>query len=503
MKRFSLNISAKTLGAMAVIGLTLALVVGASLWLLIGQEADGKVINVAGRQRMLSQKMTKEALLLTHHSQAWQQGVKNLLATAKLFDRSLQALIEGNPAMEIPPTKDPVIRKQLLKVRGLWQPFYQAVLKIAGSQGTGDPAFKAALSRMVAGNLTLLKEMNKAVGMYAAAAKKKVVSLEIMMLVSLGFAAVVYLIAWIGVRRGVLKPLQDLVHDMGVLAEGDLTVSTVDTSKQDEIGEVARALEKLRLTWGSSVREILNDASDVSASAGEIAAGNQDLSERTQSQAAAVEQISSAAEEMAANVRQNAEHAQSANQLAARTAQAAKEGGVAVDRTVEAMAALTESSKKIADIIEVVNEIAFQTNLLALNAAVEAARAGEAGRGFAVVAGEVRNLAGRSAEAARQIQELITESTRKVEQSNQTVAESGKLLSEIIENVQKVAATVADIDAASQEQAIGIDEINKALSQMDDGIQRNAALVEETAASAERLAGIARELEARMKLFKV
>jgi methyl-accepting chemotaxis protein len=190
---------------------------------------------------------------------------------------------------------------------------------------------------------------------------------------------------------------------------------------------------------------------------------------------------------MAGAVKESASHSQYANNLALKTSQTAQEGGAVLNRTVTAMQEVSESSKKINDIINVVNEIAFQTNLLALNAAVEAARAGEAGRGFAVVAGEVRNLAGRSANAAKEIQTLITDSVDKVEHGNQLVRESGELLSKIIADAEAVVGTIGEISNSAQEQASAIEEINKAMSQMDSGIQQNAAMVEEIASATEQL----------------
>jgi methyl-accepting chemotaxis protein len=241
----------------------------------------------------------------------------------------------------------------------------------------------------------------------------------------------------------------------------------------------------------------------VAESAEEINQGNQSLSDRTQQQASAIEETASALEEMTGSVKQNAGHAEDAHQKTRQTTKIAQEGGAVVERTVTAMSAVSESSKKIGDIIAVVNEIAFQTNLLALNAAVEAARAGEAGRGFAVVAGEVRNLAGRSANAAKEIQALITDSVAKVGQCNELVGESGRLLNSIIQNVLEVAGTVGEITEASREQAVGIEEVNKAVSQMDEAVQRNAALVEEAASSSENMAAAAGELSRQTSKFQL
>jgi len=308
----------------------------------------------------------------------------------------------------------------------------------------------------------------------------------------------------LGAARGLSRPIVQTALAVRRAAEGDFTLS-LDRGllgRGDEIGQVARDVEQMNQNLSATVNQVSAAALKVAGSAEQISQGNQDLSERTQQQASAIEQTASAVEEMTSSVKNNANNAQRANEMARRTSTMAQQGGEVVQRTVGAMAAVTESSKKISDIINVVNEIAFQTNLLALNAAVEAARAGEAGRGFAVVAGEVRNLAGRSAAAAKEIQALITDSVAKVEQGGELVAESGELLQEIIANVQNVADTVAEITAASQEQASGIEEINRAVTQMDQAVQQNAALVDEATGSSETMARAAQDLRQAMQQFK-
>jgi methyl-accepting chemotaxis protein len=318
-------------------------------------------------------------------------------------------------------------------------------------------------------------------------------------------ALIIGIILAVVTTKSVTRPVLATAQALNKVAAGELMVRMDEghLNRGDELGDLARDLQKMADDLSNTVREVMLAADTVAASASEISQGNQDLSQRTQQQASAIEETASAIEEMTSSVKQNAENSRQANDLAKKTAGMASEGGQSVQRTMEAMEAVTESSKKISDIINVVNEIAFQTNLLALNAAVEAARAGEAGRGFAVVAGEVRNLAGRSAQAAKEIQGLITDSVNKVEQSNDLVNESGRLLNEIISNVQAVADTVGEITASSQEQAQGIDEVNKAVSQMDEGVQQNAALVEEAASSSEQMASAAEELRAQMGQFKV
>jgi methyl-accepting chemotaxis protein len=240
----------------------------------------------------------------------------------------------------------------------------------------------------------------------------------------------------------------------------------------------------------------------VANAADQIAAGNQELAQRTQEQASALEETASTIEQMSSAIKQTAENSGKANSMVKGTVELAQNGGKIVNDTITSMGEVTAASKRIADIINVVNEIAFQTNLLALNAAVEAARAGEQGKGFAVVAGEVRSLAQRSAEAAKEIQNLINDSVEKVEKGNHLVDESGKTLKEIIEAIDEVADTIAEITSAMQEQSVGIEQVNKAVAMMDEVVQENSALVEESASASESLAHEAEKLQTLMEEFK-
>jgi len=285
---------------------------------------------------------------------------------------------------------------------------------------------------------------------------------------------------------------------VGAAGEGDLTRRIRTTGKNGFYVTLAEGINQILEANTALVRDVQRAAREVASSADEIARGNLDLSQRTEETASSLEETASSMEQMTSTVRQNADNAAQANQLAAAARQQAEKGGGVVSEAVAAMQGINAASAKIADIIGVIDEIAFQTNLLALNAAVEAARAGEQGRGFAVVASEVRNLASRSAEAAKEIKSLIQDSTRRVEQGARLVDQSGQTLSEIVASVKKVTDIVSEIAAASSEQAAGIDEVNKAVTSMDEVTQNNAALVEQASAAAQALLDQARSLDEKV-----
>lgn len=300
----------------------------------------------------------------------------------------------------------------------------------------------------------------------------------------------------------VVKPIKEMRHVLTGLSEGDLT-RQMDGEFHGEFSHLNEAINTSMMKLQQMAGEIRHAGLSITTGASEIAHGNTTLSQRTEAQASSLEETAASMEEMTSTVKKNAENAQEANRLADNARLLAESGGDIAGKVVNSMDEISQSSSKIAEIIGVIDEIAFQTNLLALNAAVEAARAGEQGRGFAVVASEVRNLAQRSASAAKEIKELISDSVEKVEEGARYVDESGKALQEIMAAVENVSTIIGEIASASQEQASGIGQVNTAVTQMDEGTQQNAALVEQVAAASESMEDQARQLQTLVNFFKV
>ncbi|OZB58052.1 MAG: methyl-accepting chemotaxis protein [Lysobacterales bacterium 14-68-21] len=310
------------------------------------------------------------------------------------------------------------------------------------------------------------------------------------------------LVLALSLSRSIIRTLAYAGRIAREISQGKLG-HDIQVNRKDELGELLDAFRTMDLRLSSIVSEVRSGSGEVSTAAQQIARGNDDLSQRTQEQASSLEETASSMEEMTSTVKQNAENASHANQLARGAREQAERGGEVVTQAVVAMKAINDSSRKISDIVSLIDEIAFQTNLLALNAAVEAARAGEQGRGFAVVATEVRNLAQRSANAAKEIKGLIKDSAEKVQNGTALVDQTGKSLAEIVDSVKKVTDIVAEIAAASAEQSAGIDQVNHAVMQMDEMTQQNAALVEQAAAAARAMQEQAAELSQQVGFFQL
>ncbi|NVD72629.1 HAMP domain-containing protein [Duganella sp. BJB1802] len=412
-----------------------------------------------------------------------------------------------------------------LKALGLNDNEKKALADIAALDVDVDKAFKEAIgqvlafnsegaAKVISGRIDPLNQqtlalINKLVDMQQAAARDVMDSSVtadrslMMMLFLLGAVAVAIGVACaVVITRSITVPLSGAVEVAQKVAAGELT-SQVHVEGKDETSELLQALKDMNDSLAKTVGDVRSGTDLISTASQEIASGNADLSARTESQASSLEETASSMEELTSTVKQNADNARQANQLAVTASSVAEKGGTVVAQVVETMGSIKASSSKIVDIIGVIDGIAFQTNILALNAAVEAARAGEQGRGFAVVASEVRNLAQRSAGAAKEIKELIGDSVDKVDAGSKLVDEAGQTMGLIVTSIRQVADIMGEITAATQEQSNGIEEVNQAITQMDEMTQQNAALVEEAAAAAESMQEQAEMLAQAVSIFKL
>ena len=352
---------------------------------------------------------------------------------------------------------------------------------------------------------TLDKLIDYQASLMQAGAKEAEVSanetrIAILALAAVAFAAGIF-VAWYA-TRSITGPLVAAVGLARKVADGDLSTE-IEVHSKDETGQLLQALKDMNASLNKIVGQVREGTDTIATASAQIASGNLDLSSRTEQQASSLEETASSMEELTSTVRQNADNARQANTLAESASVVAVKGGAVVAQVVDTMVSINESSKKIVDIIAVIDGIAFQTNILALNAAVEAARAGEQGRGFAVVASEVRNLAQRSASAAKEIKTLIDDSVGKVAVGSKLVDEAGSTMNDIVASVQRVTDIMGEITSASREQETGIEQINQAVGEMDSVTQQNAALVEEAAAAAQSLQDQASTLASIVSVFRL
>jgi methyl-accepting chemotaxis protein len=406
---------------------------------------------------------------------------------------------------------DPEEKQLFEQFQSVFQQFmldHDKIVALArGGQYEDAKALSRGHSTKLNGNLREVVEklvsLNMAQSAAASAAAEHTYSRARMWVGSLLAVAIVSglaLAAWIAAL--IAGPLTQALRVAEKVASGDLTSQIVVTSR-DETGKLLAALKHMNDSLVTIVGQVRRGTDTIATASSEIASGNQDLSSRTEEQASSLEETASSMEELTSTVKQNADNARQANQLAGSASDVALRGGAVVAQVVDTMGAINDSARKISDIIAVIDGIAFQTNILALNAAVEAARAGEQGRGFAVVASEVRNLAQRSASAAKEIKTLINDSTEKVDVGSRLVDQAGKTMGEIVDSVRRVTDVIAEISAASSEQTHGIEQINVAINQMDQVTQQNAALVEEAAAASESMQEQAAALARAVSIFKL
>ncbi|MBT0568872.1 MCP four helix bundle domain-containing protein [Curvibacter sp. CHRR-16] len=407
--------------------------------------------------------------------------------------------------------KNPKRKELLQEMLRLRTPYIQVITQIQDSMKQGDKAkatqlvteelpplqdtYFAALDKLQQAQANAMVELaNDSLD----AATEASVQTALVLLLMLAFGAV----ATVWIVRSIMRPLNQAVHAVRTIAAGDLS-QNVPKGQHDELGVLLAAMADMRERLVEMIAQVLNSSDSVATASAQIAMGNKDLADRTTSQAGALQQTAASMEELGSTVSINADNARLANDLAHAASSVASKGGAVVAQAVSTMKGIHESSQRIADIISVIDGIAFQTNILALNAAVEAARAGEQGRGFAVVASEVRALAGRTASAAKEIKSLITSSVECVEAGSSQVGEAGHLMQEVVDSIVRVTQLMGHISTASAEQASGVGQVGQALSTLEDSTQRNAALVEEMAAAADSLNQQAQSLVRTSSVFKL
>ena len=514
MKIKNLNIGVRLGGAFAVILSLMVLMLGIALWQLDRIAQSREVMAATSHKAMLAME--------------WRQGVAtNAVSTVAKFKSTTQAdEVYHENAMKTVSANVSRLQKELeglvsspqgkalLSAVGEQRKTYSTVrsdgFKLKAALGADNSQVMAyfdnkvvpemrtyldTVEKVAAFQRGLFDEANRNIAAVTSSAQQMLVTLGVLALAS---GAV---LAWL-LTRGITHPLARAVTLARQVASGDLTAAiTVDS--RDEVGDLMGALKVMNDNLFKTVTQVRAGTETIVTASQQIASGNLDLSSRTEEQASSLEETASSMEELTSTVRQNADNANQANTLAKNASLIATRGGEVVSQVVATMASINESSKKIADIIGVIDGIAFQTNILALNAAVEAARAGEQGRGFAVVASEVRNLAQRSAGAAKEIRTLIGDSVGKVEIGGRLVDEAGQTMQEIVQGIARVTDIMSEIASASAEQTVGIEQVNEAITQMDSVTQQNAALVEEAAAAASSLEEQAAALAALVSVFDV
>ncbi|WP_304505134.1 methyl-accepting chemotaxis protein [Achromobacter sp. ACM05] len=478
--------------------------------------------NINESVETLTQRSLTKERLINDWARNIQSGVTRTTAIAKSADASLagffaeEAAASTRNSSALQQKIEPLIESDEEKV--LWQGIGKArseylrtrdgIFK-AKQEGNVDAANKIftqeflPATRQFIDNINRLSELQRAdIDARAAEIEASYGNANLWIIVIGSIAVVCGLLMSVLLTRSITRPLSDAVRVARTVAANDLT-STIVVRSRDEIGQLMAALESMNANLASTVARIRTGVDSIASASGEIAAGNTDLSSRTEQQAASLEETAASMEQLSSTVKQNADSAKQANQLAAAASETASRGGATVSEVVSTMNAISASSVKISDIVSVIDGIAFQTNILALNAAVEAARAGEQGKGFAVVAAEVRTLAQRSAQAAKEIKVLIEDTVQKIGQGSGSAERAGATMQEIVSSVQRVTDIMGEIAAASAEQADGIEQVNRAVSQMDEVTQQNAALVEEAAAAAGSMQDQSADLTRAVSAFRL
>lgn len=506
--------------------------IGDTIYTVQSQSQDGKIINIAAKQRMLTQKMSKESFAL---SLALPNARENLTESAKEFDTNLKALEYGGEitsatgeVINIPSSSDRKIVEQLEKVEAIWDAYYDKV-KIMLNPETPLDEFTASSNFINFTNMTLLTEMDKAVGLFELSITEKMENLQFFLFIFLSFTIVLAMIGWVILTRVIVTPLTGVVSLAESVARGDLDTEDMNINSDDEMGQVGEALNQMKSNLNSIISQLSRSSENVATASTELATTAGVIVRGANNQSAMTDQVATSMEEMSATVIEVARNSHIAAETAREAQDTAVNGGEVVNRAVEGMLALSttfkdsaltvealgDSSDQIGAIVAVINDIADQTNLLALNAAIEAARAGEQGRGFAVVADEVRKLAEKTTKATKEIGTMIQtiqadtkgaissmhEGTKHVDEGVQLANDAGVALGQIVTSVDNVTDLIRQIATAAEEQSATTDEISASVNHIT-GIARETAVgINEISTSSEGLSFIADELKVIVSKF--
>ena len=472
-------------------------------------------------QQMMEEPLSKERLISDWNSNV-SVAVARTTAIAKSSDASLVPFLAADAAAtakgtaEVLKQIEPLISQpaereimdKIMRVRKTYIASRDQVSQLK-AEGRAEEAEATLVNSFVPAAQGYLKLLGELLSLQRARLDAKAAEVESIessskhyfLILAVLAVAIGSISAW-RLTVGITEPLKHAVAVARRVADGDLSTS-IRVTGSDEAAQLMQALHDMNTSLDRLVGQVRQGTDSIATASSQIASGNHDLSARTEEQASSLQQTAASMEQLTSTVKQNADNASQANQLAMSASDVAVKGGMVVSQVVETMDAISQSSRKIADIIGVIDGIAFQTNILALNAAVEAARAGEQGRGFAVVASEVRSLAGRSAEAAKEIKQLIQASVTKVEEGSAQVSQAGQTMDEIVSSVQRVTDIMGEITSASHEQTSGIEQINRAVAEMDLVTQQNAALVEESTAAAQSMQQQTSDLSQMVSVFRL